>query len=529
MSTYLLMDADGNVEEVLRGSLPRVVADLQHSLPRHSTVIFDGDLREAMGGGGSRLANPLPKGLFRGAEYQGPDEEMPRYAQEACGLKISHAQVMAMTDADASARLRVFFVTEKGEQKGGYKTVRTIGSHVLTKNFKTEKAKGGKLVYDPEETEDPLLSAAVRVLPASFSKGLALLPYTQAAAYARTEGLRRNLPLFTPDGLTSYGLCVGSTDACRQSCLVHSGQNEVVESNKTAKGQRTEALMREPVAFMKAVHYSISTFAKNQKKLGVRPYIRMNIYSDIPWELSYPELFSSHPDVQFYDYTKVAGRDVRHIPNYHLTYSYAGTETSKERMRREFARGMQVTLVFNLPRNQGFDGLTMDGHKVYDGDQHDIRTFEKSPAVIGLRYKPPMPKIRGREKELGRAGLVVPGQHYSEAELAEMKSARSEAAAIGKVRRSARAEHLSREHFLVQVEKDASTGLFIMACTPRLLGGDDFADGLELEDAEEEAEGEGKEAETPKGPVKGRGKPEPKPRASKARLANPVLDDDTLS
>lgn len=109
--------------------------------------------------------------------------------------------------------------------------------------------------------------------------------------------------------------------------------------------------------------------------------IRLNVYSDYVWENICPDLFKIfngktrfgsegvYPFIQFYDYTKISGRwnakqkakgyellgiDASSDPNptysrpdnYHLTFSYNGSEASK--LQGEFGRllGQNITYVF---------------------------------------------------------------------------------------------------------------------------------------------------------------------------------------
>ena len=83
-------------------------------------------------------------------------------------------------------------------------------------------------------------------------------------------------------------------------------------------------------------------------------------------------------DVQFYDYTKVPGRDLG-IPNYHLTFSLA--ESNEEDAAAELQRGMNIAVVF--------DGVPSEylGVPVVDGDESDLRFLDPSGVVVGLKAK----------------------------------------------------------------------------------------------------------------------------------------------
>ncbi len=112
------------------------------------------------------------------------------------------------------------------------------------------------------------------------------------------------------------------------------------------------------------------------------PSVRLNMYSDYPWELIYPDYFEvfaldakkrktlkGYPNlgVQFYDYTKIPGRLattqrkllLKHfklkwnnsfkykIPeNYHLTFSFSGTPKSYQHQQLSMLAGQAATVVF---------------------------------------------------------------------------------------------------------------------------------------------------------------------------------------
>ena len=60
-------------------------------------------------------------------------------------------------------------------------------------------------------------------------------------------------------------------------------------------------------------------------------------------------LMDAHPDVQFYDYTKVYNRLTHDINNYYLVFSYSGT--NRQECIAAMTRGYNVAVVFgqNLP------------------------------------------------------------------------------------------------------------------------------------------------------------------------------------
>jgi hypothetical protein len=125
----------------------------------------------------------------------------------------------------------------------------------------------------------------------------------------------------------------------------------------------------------------------NAARHDVEPVFRLNGTSDIRWETvpvindrgyAYENVMLMFPDVQFYDYTKIANR--RNIPaNYHLTFSLA--ESNEQNARKALDAGMNVAAVFHtLPD-------TYLGRKVINGDATDLRFLDPKNVIVGLKAK----------------------------------------------------------------------------------------------------------------------------------------------
>ena len=110
---------------------------------------------------------------------------------------------------------------------------------------------------------------------------------------------------------------------------------------------------------------------------------RLNVVSDVAFELEQPSLFARFPGVQFMDYTK----DVRRVLNparprhYHLTFSHS--ERNERDCLRVLKTGGNVAMVFRKPP---FPRLFW-GYPVIDGDANDLRFLDRSASIVGLRAK----------------------------------------------------------------------------------------------------------------------------------------------
>lgn len=257
---------------------------------------------------------------------------------------------------------------------------------------------------------DPLSPKAVAV-------GLSLLP-EHSIFRAETEGGVNLQPLSPVEGTPRSTLCMHSSPECRASCLVYSGQNQAHWAGNFAKGAKAKALVEAPHHFLRLLLEAIDHYAEDKsKKLGggkALKFLRLNVFSDIPWEVMAPWLFED-ARVHGYDYTKIPGRAF--VDNYDLSYSYSGRNL--QHCDQELRRGRRIVVVFSAPqyvtpqvaqRRVGkrkkklayvtanplpewiSDPGLVDGQRieVKDGDRSDIRPFDPPDVVVGLRWKSPL-------------------------------------------------------------------------------------------------------------------------------------------
>jgi hypothetical protein len=443
---YAIVNHLGQIE-LSAESQSDLIKKAEAHYPKHTTVytVGDPDARIDNPPGGEASASPptaelamLQSGLPWNPSAKRPTLKHvkdPLRGQK--GVGITMADVLAeypMTREGLIAAHRdllEFFPNKKGEY--GYNTARTpagISKMVLRTNVKTKKA---------------ILGAKGEVLvPPSFAVGVTLLPYSIGPKLSRepaekaqkrydeaTKDYRlqmpikmRTLPLVEPNR-KMVTVCVGASAECMATCLVFSGQNKAVKHNDYSKLATTRALFFRPLAFARVLMNSIQKHVAYCEKNGLDPYVRMNVYSDIPWELYFPELFDwcaeNFPKLRLYDYTKVIGRGALPFPNYDLTFSYSGTPRNLEYVRKALASGQRVAMVFL--RNTHMDKRPADkltdivmfsgapsgdptnkaflGYPVIDGDYYDMRPLDPAPVVVGLRYKTP------REIERTHGAFVV--------------------------------------------------------------------------------------------------------------------------
>ncbi len=258
--------------------------------------------------------------------------------------------------------------------------------------------------------------------------------------------------------------CVGSSEGCRATCLVYSGQNQVADESILIKHALSQALLNEPLAYLRLMVEGIRS--QMLYKGAAERWVRLNVYQDIPWEVMFPDLFLRAgeggpkawskaggwiPELRAYDYTKTLDREF--LPNYDLTFSYNGG--NKAACKKALASGRNVAAVFvllgqkgellrSLRPKEGAKGKKVplareaitarrwskmplrERHKdlfypfdvegifgdvpVLNGDVHDIRPYDRmvldangweGGALVGLDFKIPQVKTaKGKTEKL---------------------------------------------------------------------------------------------------------------------------------
>ena len=178
---------------------------------------------------------------------------------------------------------------------------------------------------------------------------------------------------------------------CVEACLNTAGRG-AMNSVQAARERKAQWFYRDRETFMVQLMQDIAKFQKYCVKRDIQPVIRLNGTTDIRWELvklgwlNGLTIFELFPRVEFYDYTKIANRNVAHIPNYHLTWSYSGASPRyAAMMQTALDRGMNVATVFR----EAFDySKTWEGLPVINGDADDLRILDpKGGHIVALYAK----------------------------------------------------------------------------------------------------------------------------------------------
>jgi hypothetical protein len=197
-----------------------------------------------------------------------------------------------------------------------------------------------------------------------------------------------------PSNLSGYNTCPKATTGCKQACLNTAGRGGIFKKGETsntiqkARIRKTKEFFENREQFLDNLSANIKLGIKQAEKKGLIPAFRLNGTSDLSWEkypvrkssgYYYANIFEAFPNVQFYDYTKVLGRKVSHIPNYHLTFSQA--DGNIEDVIKAKEAGMNIATVFRTVPESHL------GRTVVNGDETDLRFLDPKNVIVGLKAK----------------------------------------------------------------------------------------------------------------------------------------------
>ena len=193
-----------------------------------------------------------------------------------------------------------------------------------------------------------------------------------------------------PSTLSGKNTCPKATAGCIAACLNTAGRGGMFRKGETtntiqkARIRKTKQYFDEREQFLADLEADIRKAIKFAEKQGLIPVFRLNGTSDLSVEKW--GIIEKFPTVQFYDYTKVLGRKVSHLPNYHLTFSKADGNDAD--VAEALMQGMSVVAVYDeIPAG------------VPSADETDLRFLDPKGIMLGL-------KAKGRAKK-DYSGFVI--------------------------------------------------------------------------------------------------------------------------
>jgi len=212
------------------------------------------------------------------------------------------------------------------------------------------------------------------------------------------QGFNTYIMHLAPANLSGYETCPKRTAGCTAACLNTAGRGGMFKKGENtnaiqkARIRKTKMFFENRIEFFTQLVKDIELGIKQSAKKDLVPVFRLNGTSDLSFEKYevirngklFRNIFSAFPEVQFYDYTKVLGRKVNEISNYHLTFSAAdGNDID---VTKAVAQGYNVAVVFGikktLPMPEDYVGMP-----VFNGDDSDLRFLDPKGVVVGLYAK----------------------------------------------------------------------------------------------------------------------------------------------
>jgi len=210
----------------------------------------------------------------------------------------------------------------------------------------------------------------------------------------KSKYIIRGLSL-APAKTSGRNVCQYHTITCAPpTCVAESGKYGKIPSVLNARIRKTNLLFDDPTEFARLIAKDIEKHIADAKDKDLIPCLRMNVFSDIPWERKplvingkKTTIVEEYGDrVILYDYTKYPYVKRESSDEYHLTYSVSGEKDNVAMCRNALYDGHTAAVVFDT-KPSGDLPKTWYGHPVIDGDKDDLRFLDPAGTVVGLRAK----------------------------------------------------------------------------------------------------------------------------------------------
>jgi hypothetical protein len=212
------------------------------------------------------------------------------------------------------------------------------------------------------------------------------------------QGFNTYILHLAPANLSGYETCPKRTAGCTAACLNTAGRGGIMKSGAStnviqeARKRKTRMFFEERGRFLTELVADIELAIKQSGKLGLVPVFRLNGTSDLSFEkyevvrggVTYKNIFAAFSEVQFYDYTKVLGRKVSQVANYHLTFSAADGNDAD--VLKAIEQGYNIAMVFGIKKTDALPSEYL-GLPVFNGDESDLRFLDPKGVVVGLYAK----------------------------------------------------------------------------------------------------------------------------------------------
>ena len=197
----------------------------------------------------------------------------------------------------------------------------------------------------------------------------------------QAKGYMTGILYLAPANLSGRNFCPHASEGCKAACLFSAGRG-AFDSVKNARLKKSHYFLRDRESFLNDLKADIRALAKKAARAGMKPCVRLNGTSDIPWHRF--GLMDEFASIPFYDYTPNHGRMIEFLDgklpaNYSLTFSRK--EDNQSACDDILARGGNVAAVFSeIPESYS-------GRPCFNGDDSDLRFLDPKGVVVALKAK----------------------------------------------------------------------------------------------------------------------------------------------
>lgn len=207
---------------------------------------------------------------------------------------------------------------------------------------------------------------------------------TTNAKTAKNELETYIMYLAPADTIGTHNLCPFASEGCKKVCLYSAGRG-AFNNVQQARIKKTLLWANNREVFYNALHKELIKIEGKARKEGKQIAIRLNGTSDID-HLDLLKRYEGRNWIEsehllFYDYTKNPNTIEKYLgTKYKLTFSRS--ECNDDKAMNVLSYGGNVAMVFGseLPE-------TYKGYKVINGDDSDLRYFDPSNVIVGLKAK----------------------------------------------------------------------------------------------------------------------------------------------
>ena len=221
-----------------------------------------------------------------------------------------------------------------------------------------------------------------------------LLNYYSQTKMAKGEafGYKTAILHLAPFTLSGKNVCPKASKECAAACLNTSGRG-MMHSVQKARLDKTNYFWTNRNGFLWDLSKEIQQLKKRARSQGYKFAVRLNGTSDLAWHKFKIDggstIHELHPDVQFYEYTKVPNYLNHDVENLNVTFSDSGRNDKDISAAIDSGHNVAVVFADRLPKK-------WKGKKVIDGDRHDLRFLDPSGVIIGLIAKGAGRKINNK-------------------------------------------------------------------------------------------------------------------------------------